>query len=495
MFTPDQTLTEQQVNKGLRLVIIEGLTTEVMTSFTAGAFLTAMALLMGASNSQIGLLAALPSFTNFFQLFSIWLVKKYNNRRLVAVVCSILARIPLVIIGIIAFFSSGASTVNLLIFFLFFYYMFGAIAGPSWNAWMKDLVPEQTLGTYFAKRSSYMQMLNIAVSLSLAIAVDFVKRGYESLELQTYGVLFLGAGTVGIIGAFILSRVPEPLGVAPQGNMLSLFKYPLKDENFRRLLIFNSGWSFALNIATPFFTVFMLTTLGLSLSYVIGLAIVSQLFSILTIRTWGASADKYSNKTIIAIAGPLYILCIIAWCFVGLYPYFYPNLILLVVIHVFTGIATAGINLAVTNIGLKLSPKQHAVVYLSSKNMITSMFASLGPIVGGWMADYFVDRSLTVNASWASPANEQVIHLISLNGFNFLFLIGAFLALMMLQLLVRVNEVGEVEKGLVRRIIRRTFKSGVKDFFVIDTLISWHSHVWKVVQERLLRRVPGDRHV
>ena len=57
---------EQDVKKGLKLVIVEGLTTEVMTSFTGGAFLTAMALLMGATNAQIGVLAALPAFTNFF---------------------------------------------------------------------------------------------------------------------------------------------------------------------------------------------------------------------------------------------------------------------------------------------------------------------------------------------------------------------------------------------------------------------------------------------
>jgi MFS family permease len=457
-----------------------------MTSFTAGAFLTAMALLMGATNSQIGLMAALPTFTNFFQLVSIVLAHKYNNRRAIAVICSILARIPLVIIGAVAIFSSASSTVSLLIVFLFFYYMFGSIAGPSWNAWMKDLVPEQSLGEYFAKRSSYMQILNIVVSLTLALIVDYVKDNYSHLELPTYGILFTGAGVVGIIGAFILSRVPEPLSVKSDTNgLLAVFSYPVKDKNFRKLLYFNSAWAFALNIATPFFTVFMLKTLNLSLSYIVGLSIASQLFSILTIRTWGASADRYSNKTIIAIAAPLYIFCIIAWCFVGLYPGFFTNLILLIIIHIFTGIATAGINLAVTNIGLKLSPKKHAVVYLSTKNMITSLFASLAPIIGGWLADFFMDRSLTINATWASTDFEKAFRLFSLHGFNFLFLIGAVLALLSLELLVHVNEVGEVTKGFARRIIRRTFKSNVMDFFVIETLISWHNHVWQMIRNRL----------
>src|SRR6476469_2612066 len=126
-------LNDQEVQKGLKMVIGDGLTAEAMTTLTGGAFLVAMALLMGADNFQIGLLAALPTFTNLFQLISIWLVHKYNNRRAIAVICALLARIPLVVVGVIALISKTQASVQILIFFLFFYYLFGSIAGPSWN--------------------------------------------------------------------------------------------------------------------------------------------------------------------------------------------------------------------------------------------------------------------------------------------------------------------------------------------------------------------------
>src|SRR3978361_354424 len=110
-----------------------------------------MALLLGASNFEIGVLAALPTFTNIFQLLSIWLVGKFNNRRLVAVGCALLARIPLLVIGLLTL--TATAKVGLLMSFLFFYYAFGSIAGPSWNSWMKDLVPEDQRGSYFARRT------------------------------------------------------------------------------------------------------------------------------------------------------------------------------------------------------------------------------------------------------------------------------------------------------------------------------------------------------
>ena len=128
---PTKHLTDQQIQAGLKLVIKDGLATEAMTALTGGAFLVSMALLMGASNFQIGILASLPTFTNIFQLLSIWLVKKYNNRRAVAVICAILARSPLLVIGSLPLLFSSATTIQVLLFFLFFYYFFGSIAGPA----------------------------------------------------------------------------------------------------------------------------------------------------------------------------------------------------------------------------------------------------------------------------------------------------------------------------------------------------------------------------
>lgn len=155
---PQVLLSGQEVNKGLSLVIIEGMTTEAMVVCTQGAFLIALALLIGASNFQIGLLSSLPIFTNIFQLVSIWLVRKFNNRRAISVCCSLIARLPLVIIGMIVIYNPGGNTINAILFLLLIHYSFSSISGPSWNAWMKDLVPEDQLGVFFSRRSRNSQI-------------------------------------------------------------------------------------------------------------------------------------------------------------------------------------------------------------------------------------------------------------------------------------------------------------------------------------------------
>lgn len=487
---PKVVLTPEETRRGMQVIIWDGLASEMMTTFTGSAFLVAMALLLGANNVQIGLLAALPTFTNIFQLVSIWLVRKYNNRRAIAVYCSFLARLPLILIGISTLWFGGS--VQVLIFFLFFYYLFGSIAGPSWNSWMKDLVPENMLGEYFSRRSRYNQTLDVILSVVLALLLDFIKGRLPQYELHVYSIFFIIAGAVGIVGGYVLSKAPEPQSYLSNSNIFALFRQPLRDMNFRRLLLFNSAWVFALNIATPFFTVFMMKAMGLPISYIIILSIISQLSSILTIRMWGTFADRYSNKSIIALSAPLYIVCIVAWCFVGIYSRAYVNIGLLVVIHMFSGVATAGINLSLTNIGLKLAPKEDAIVYLSVKNIITAFFSSMGPIVGGILADYFTSRSLLVTAQWVGPGITKVGKLVSLHEWNFLFLIGAVLALLSLELLGRVREVGEVEKDVVRRIMRTSIKSNLKEYFLIGNIITWHEQFRAILRAGRRRIAAGE---
>lgn len=142
---PSEHLTQRQISKGLSLVIKEGLTAEAMSSLTGVTFLVALAILLGATNVQIGVLAALPSFSSIFQLVAVRLLQRFNNRRAIAVFSNICARLPLLVIGILPLFFSKGTSIQVLIFLLFFHYFFGSNAGANWNSWMKDLVPEKKL--------------------------------------------------------------------------------------------------------------------------------------------------------------------------------------------------------------------------------------------------------------------------------------------------------------------------------------------------------------
>src|SRR4051812_13100021 len=127
-FKPHKELDQAQVEAGLKTIVAEGLAAEAMIAMTGGTFLVAIAIHLGATDFQIGLLAAIPMLANLFQLSAIWILKKYNSRKLLGIIGNILGRVPLLIIGIIPLFFSASITVNFLLFLMVFHYFFGSIA-------------------------------------------------------------------------------------------------------------------------------------------------------------------------------------------------------------------------------------------------------------------------------------------------------------------------------------------------------------------------------
>ena len=121
-----------------------------------------------------------------------------------------------------------------------------------------------------------------------------------------------------------------------------------------RLIVFLSTWSFAANLAAPFFAVYMLKSLGYSLTAVVILTTASQLSNLAAVSLWGNLIDRFSNKAVLRYSAPLFLLCDLAWTFTGL-PWTAPVVFyLLLAIHVLMGVATAGVALASGNIAMKL---------------------------------------------------------------------------------------------------------------------------------------------
>lgn len=495
---PSENLSQRQITSGLDLVIKEGMVTEAMSALTGGTFLVALAILLGASNMQIGILAALPSFSSLFQLVAIKLLQKYNNRRAISVFASIVARLPLLIIGLLPILFTTSTSIEVITFLLFFHYFFGSVAGANWNSWMKDLVPEKKLGSYFSQRTRLTQTLNVFLSLTIALVLDHIKKTEPGFQIQTYSYMFIGGGLLGLFATWLLAKTPEPASYLPKENLFKLFQKPLKDKNFRNLLIFNSFWSFSLAIATPFFTVFMMKKLNLPLSYIICFGILGQVAGIFAVKIWGKNSDAFSNKTIIKIAAPVYIICMLSWPLAAMAPGFYQTIAIVALINIFSGASSSGINLAIGNFGLKLASKDQAIVYLSAKNIVVAFFASMGPLLGGFFADYFSNRSFAWNIELTGPHGLYVLHLLELHNLGFLFIIAGLLALIALKTLSCVKEEGEVSKELAIAEIRTDFTTGIKDKMKRESLLSLvHSpaNYRKSINRKFRKRFGGVVHV
>ena len=491
MFKTADTLDESQIQSALKYVIRDGVASQAMGILTGGAFLIAFAVKLGASNFVIGLLAAIGPLSQLLQLPAIVLVEKVRNRRLITVVAAGLSRICWLIIALSPFIFPAKIAIAVLLILLIAVSAFGAISGCSWNSWMRDLIPEKIMGTFFSKRMRIATGVGVVLSILAAVFLDSWKKYFIDQELLGYSILFLAGTVSGLIGLYFLAKTPEtrmPQALEKQ-KILKIILQPFKDENFRKLIAFMCSWNFAVNLAGPFFMVYMLRRLGLSMSFIIGLSIISQVFNFLFLKLWGRYTDRFSNKSVLAISCPLFIFSILAWTFTTMPEKYFLTVPLLVIIHAFMGLASAGVSLASGNISLKLAPKGQGTAYLAANTVANSVAAGIAPILGGKFADFFSGRELAWTLKYTSPAGEFSLPTLNLQQWDFFFAFAFIIGLYALHRLSMIKEVGEVEEKIVAQELFTEVRTQVRTLSSVDgvkQMISFPIIMVKYITEKII---------
>ncbi|MFC2149200.1 MFS transporter [Candidatus Auribacterota bacterium] len=442
-------LAEQQVERGLNAVVKDGIMSHLMGIFTSGVFLVGIAIHLGASNFQIGLLAAIPPLSQLIQIPAIYLIEAVKNRKKIVFTATFISRFAWLFVAVSPFLFSTSMALIILIGAILFQSIIGGIAGCAWNSWMRDLIPEDRMGRFFSSRLRIATFIGLFASLAASFVVDGWKQHFPNFDIGGYIILFLAGFIAGMFGVFYISKIPNIPIVSQKIKYFSLLKKPFKDENFRRLLVFLASWSFAINLAAPFFTVYMLKRLGLDMSGVVIMSIISQTFNFAFLGLWGKWTDHFSNKSVLAVSGPLFILCILAWTFTTLPDKHFLTFPLLIGIHILMGISTAGITIAVGNIGLKLAPKGEGTAYLGASTLIISLAAGIAPIIGGKLADFFSTQNLSLILEWTGVHKSILFRPVNFSHWDFLFVLSALVGLYALHRLSLVEEKGQVDEKIV----------------------------------------------
>jgi MFS family permease len=422
-----------------------------MDTLTSGAFLVAFALLLGASNTVVGLLAAVSPLAQLLQILAIYLVERTASRKALVVRNSVLSRISWLVIAVIPWLVATEQRVPVLLMCLFVYYGLGSISACGYNPWIRDFVPQDIMGRFFGKCMTISTAAGAVIALAAGVGIEMGKWSVPS-QFVPYSVLFLLGGIVGLSGVYFLSQVPEPRVRTHrlQGTFEALGQ-PFRDLNFRRLLMFLGILFFAINVSGPFYVVYMIKRLGLSMALVIGLGVLSQIMSVMCFRIWGRAADNFSNKSVLIVSGYMYIIGVLLWPFLLISESYFFMIPLLVVVHILTGISAAGVNLCTGNIALVSAPHGQATGFLAVNTLVHGVAAATAPILGGIVADSLTGQQLSLMTDWLSTNIGSFLGLpiSSLLGLHSLFFLTAIIGLYAMHRLRTFHEEREVEGKVV----------------------------------------------
>jgi MFS family permease len=454
-------LTSGSPDNTFRLVLYDALASEAMGTLTTGVFLAGFAVELGASNFEIGILAAVPFAVQFLQLPAVVLVERLRARRAISTWAAAIGRSFLIAAATAPFLGATAGIVTLIVS-VALYQAMAAIAGCAWNSWMRDLVPENEYGRFFGRRAAATTALATTLALLCGVLIGSWKRFAPDHAAIAYSCLFIAGATVGLFGVWLLSITPDqPMPPAlPRTRISTLLITPFRDTNFRRLIVFLSSWNFAANLAAPFFVVYMLKTLGYSMGIVVFLTTASQLSNLAALSLWGNLSDRFSNKAVLGISAPLFLACTLAWTFTGLAWVRPVTLYLLFAVHVLMGVATAGVALASGNIAMKLAPAGQATAYLAASSVVSATCAAIAPVIGGLCADFLAARELTLAFTWKGGMDAVTVQVLDFHSWTFFFGLACVVGLYSLHRLSFVQETaGTTDPLLVRHLLLEAGRS------------------------------------
>ena len=368
-------------------------------------YVTPYALSLGANTAHIGYLTSFAGlFGPISQIIGSRLMEKYDRKKLIILFVALQSLSWLLFLLAGVFFLNKFSPeliVPFLILSYIVYIIFGSLAAPPWFSMMGDIVPDKIRGDYFSKRNRINGAIALIATLAAAFWLDYTKR--EDIIIIGFILLFAIASISRFISTYYFTKHYMPKIKLEKDYYFSLLQFIKKApfNNFGRFAIFIALINLSVNIAGPFFAVYMLKDLGFNYVWFTAINMSAGLFAVIFIHPWGKFADKYGNREVLRLSGLLIPLLPILWIFSS-NPYY-----LIFVPQLLSGIAWAGFNLSASNYIYDAVTVQRRAIVVSYYSLLNGIGVFIGAILGGLIAYY--------------------VHLSSINIFLFIFIVSGIL--------------------------------------------------------------------
>jgi MFS family permease len=360
----------------LRWLVVNGVLGNVSESIV-NTYQSIYLLSLGASRSEIGLLSSLSSqSTPLAMVPGASLAARARRYKWLVIVPAVLSRLLLLGLIFLPYLSTRFRLIYLGIALLVLRNLLLNVLNPAWTALLANLVPVEWRGRYFSARNIFMGGAAFLVLLAVGPLIDLLgqPRGYQ--------VALGGAMALGLLSSYAFAKVEEP---SPQAiarrrpSWRALWRQVGKHRGFLALSATTALWNLGVQIASPFFLIYLADQVDASASLIGLTSAASTLASIPGQRFFGLLSDSKGPRWVQRVTGFVIPLVPALWGFIGKSWQAFP-------IQALSGFAWAGYNLASFNLLLEMAPEEDRPTFVALHHVIGGLGMAGGAALGGWVA-------------------------------------------------------------------------------------------------------------
>ncbi len=363
--------------RGRNLFIAEGCCANGIVTLTTGAFLSGYAGYLGADDSVNGIIGSIPVLLCTLQMFSSIILENISRRKFLIAAFALIHRLLLSSIFFIPLFvKETAGRLAAVIAIYAVAHCFGAFIGTGTGNWLLSLVPDSIRGNYLGKKDAFAFGFTTILSLIMGRILDWFRAGHQ--DLLGYYIVGLVVLSVAFTDFWCLSSIKEPAVKPHRQSLKAVITEPFLDKEYRKIILLYMFWNLALQVAGPFFSVYMVTGLKLDYTYITFLGLISSTVRVFAAYAWGRFADATSwlkaAKCSMCLLGMVHF----SWLFMTKDTY----MVLQPLLQALSGAAWGGIAIAVFNIQYQFAPSEKRVLYVSANSSYAGLCGFFATLLG-----------------------------------------------------------------------------------------------------------------
>lgn len=365
------------VRESLRFSFKDG----IFAAFMAGVseyYATPLALFLGATVQQVGLITALPNLLSSLSQFFAVRVIYWIGGRLKLLVRLVFSQASLILcIGMLPWLDI-TGRVELLLVLLILAALCAGLAGPAWGSLMSDYIPSSKRGRYFGWRNRTVGAVTVGSLIASGLLLDSFR---EISYTAAFCILFSLAAIARYVSAYFISRMDEPPNRKDPASDFTFFMFVarFRESNYLKFVVFTACLNFACYLAAPFFAVFMLRDLQLSYLNYMALQVCSSMAALVALPLWGRHADLVGNVRVLRLSS-FFAAVIPAFWLLAHHPVY------LMLIQMWGGFSWSGVTLSASNFIYDAVTAQKRVRCIAYFNVINGVAIVLGSSLGGFLA-------------------------------------------------------------------------------------------------------------
>lgn len=358
-----------------RVILTSGTLWAAFNGLTS-VYLAAYALVLGASNTIIGLLAAMPFLAHLLAELPGAALVEHVSRKRIYLTSALIARfwwIPLLFAPYIL-----RQPLVPVILFYFLYRLGESFKDPSWNSLFADVVSEKTRGDFVSAR---FRLIAISAMIVTILGGLWLRQFPKESPLG-FSIMFLIGAILGILAVLAMGNIKEPPYKDHRRHKLRDF-FRIPNSGFKTFLTYSLVFDFGFKIAAPLFVVYWLKNLNMSYTFFAVAIATSTLTQFIVSRHIGTWSDKVGDKPV-AIFGSIgtsltpllhiFITPATAWAVIP--------------VQVLNGIAWAAADISRFNLLLDVTKTETQALQIAEYKFYTAIPLVIAPVIGGWLSEH-----------------------------------------------------------------------------------------------------------